>query len=70
MNPAEFVNILPFLVPLAGAMLILMIDAFGRKDDYRLLGTVALGTAALTAIWFFKCRGAEPEVVYQLLLVR
>jgi NADH-quinone oxidoreductase subunit N len=67
LNPEDFLNILPFLAPLAGAILILMADAFGRKDDYWLLGWVAFGIAALTAIWFFSFRTAEPIVVYQLL---
>ncbi len=69
MDPRDFLYLCPFLVPLAGALAVLLLDAAKKEDDFWMLGLVAFGTSLATAAWFLSYRWslASPRVVYDVL---
>lgn len=66
----DFLYLAPFLVPLAGALAVLLVDgAQKNKDDYWLLGSIAFLASALAAVWFLSYRhlAEAPPVVFSVL---
>ncbi|MBE7559788.1 hypothetical protein HS125_12920 [bacterium] len=55
MSARDFIYLCPFLVPLAGALAVLMLDGVNRKkDDYWSLGVIAFVMSLGTGAWFLS----------------
>ena len=61
-----FSHLLPFLVPLLGAVVVLIVDGALRREAYPLLGAIAFVTSVLTGLAFLLLWQGGPSTVYSL----
>ena len=62
-------HLLPFLVPLIGAVVVLIVDGALRREEYSLLGSIAVVTSVLTGVAFLLLWQAGATTVYFLARV-